>query len=128
MDLCSYFVFSTGQGTPAEPLITPDNRAAQKINPIGTFRAMSQCTGATDCDKVTFEWYLGCIIPDLTEPVDYSDISNYENVTLSPDPELQPVERLRVDNRLRKFCIFCNCVLFPLPCFEGGGGLFAVIN
>ncbi|XP_075248551.1 uncharacterized protein LOC142341475 [Convolutriloba macropyga] len=104
----------TGQGTPAEPLITPDNRAAQKINPIGTFRAMSQCTGATDCDKVTFEWYLGCIIPDLTEPVDYSDISNYENVTLSPDPELQPVERLRVDNRLQNIGVPMGLLKYQL--------------
>ncbi|XP_063725907.1 uncharacterized protein LOC134853881 [Symsagittifera roscoffensis] len=91
----------TGNGTPAEPMITADKRAAQKINPIGTFRAMSECTLGTNCDQVSFEWFLGCVKPDLPSPIDYKDMMNYENVTLSDDPEVQSVEKLRVNNRLQ---------------------------
>ena len=101
----NYFVFRTGNGTLAEPTITPDQRPAQKINPIGTFRAKSECTGLTQCDKVTFEWFMGCLAIDLVPPIDYKNMDNYENITLDDDPEIQPNVNLRV-NRKKGFCFF----------------------
>ena len=86
----------------AEPTITPDQRPAQKINPIGSFRAKSECNKGTDCDAITFDWSLMCILPGLPQPIDYLDDNNYENITLSDDPEIQPIESLRVTSNLRK--------------------------
>ncbi len=94
-------VIRTGNGTPAEPTITSDNRPAQKMNPVGTFRAKSECINPSSCDSVSFEWSLVCIKPDLEDPIDYTDLDNYDNITLSDNPEQQPSKNLRVNRKLR---------------------------
>ncbi|XP_075263449.1 uncharacterized protein LOC142355045, partial [Convolutriloba macropyga] len=95
------FKIITGNGTQAEPDITPDQRSAQKINPIGTFRALSDCIGTTNCEEVTFEWSFRCLRNDVTPPIDFADVVNYDYITLTNNETLQPNTKLRVDNKLQ---------------------------
>ncbi|XP_063710414.1 uncharacterized protein LOC134838971 isoform X2 [Symsagittifera roscoffensis] len=99
------FQVITGNGTTAEPVITADKRPAQKINPIGFFRALADCTGATDCSKTMFQWNLRCLKPGLADPVNFKDILNFDNITMTNDPLLQPAEKLRVTTNLQRIGI-----------------------